>query len=152
MLESLQFSFGAIFEKRGWLIDIDGYIKEIKGLTSFTNGFTSVAEDINVGTSDVIGADILIKKKIGIGNIWLGYTYNDITYTFKEIQESSFSGNNDITHNINISGSLDFNNLEFSLGYNFHTGVPFTDIDTIEDIDIAVINGERLPAYHRVDA
>ncbi len=153
VLESLQFSFGAIYEKKGWLIDVDGYIKEITGLTSFTNGFTSVAEDINIGTSDIVGADIFIKKKIGIGNIWIGYTYNDITYIFNEIQEGSFRGNNDITHNLNISGSLDIHNLEFSLGYNFHTGAPFTDLgDTNENIEETPLNESRLPAYHRVDA
>lgn len=151
-LESLQFSFGAIFSKRGWLIDVDGYVKEIKGLTSFTNGFTSVAEDINVGTSDVIGADVLIKKRIGPGNIWLGYTFNDIKYTFKEIQENSFNGNNDITHNLNVSGSIDFKNWEFSLGYNYHTGAPFTDSESEDDINFGRINGERLPSYHRMDA
>ncbi len=156
VLESTQFSGGLLFDADGWTLDIDGYIKSIKGLTSFTNGFTNDTDELSEGESDIYGVDVLVKKKLGDYNIWLGYTFNDITYTFNDLQNTSFPGNNDITHNFRISNTYETNNWQFSLGWTYRTGSPFTPADSFDpntgDIEFGAINSERLPNYHRLDA
>ena len=149
------FRVGALFNQKSWTLDIDGYLKKIKGLTSFTNGFTNAAEDFSEGESDIVGIDVLVKKKIANYRIWLGYTFNDITYNFDELTTQSFPGNNDITHNFRISSSYELEQWEFSLGWNYRTGSPFTPADGFDqegNINFNTINSGRLPNYHRLDA
>ena len=156
LLSSTQYSGGVIFNFNDLLIDIDAYSKKIKGLTSFTNGFTNATQDFSEGESDIFGIDVLVKKSFNQFNLWTSYTFNDIVYRFNEIQETSFRGNNDITNNFRISGSYDLNNWQFSLGWNYRTGSPFTPVESFdianEDINFGPINSQRLPNYHRLDA
>ena len=156
LLESNQYSAGLLWNPNGWTIDVDTYVKRIKGLTSFTNGFTNASEEYSQGTSAIFGLDILCRKKIGNYRIWLGYTYNSVDYRFDELSETTFSGNNDITHNLTLSNTYETGNWNFSLGWNFRSGAPFTAVDsfdgTTDDLVFQDINSSRLPDYHRLDA
>ncbi len=164
VIESTQFSGGFLFTKKGWNFEIDGYYKNIDGLTSLTNGFNSAIDsELSVGESAIFGVDVFLKKKFKNFRTWLGYTFNDIEYTFAEIQNTPFPGNNDITHNFRFSNTYKIKNWEFSLGWLWQTGKPFTVIDNSsiielppEDSDNFVINYEnpnnsRLENYHRLD-
>ncbi|UII76772.1 TonB-dependent receptor [Flagellimonas sp. HMM57] len=156
ILESTQFSGGLLVNSNGWTFDVDGYVKNITGLTSFTNGFTNAAEDLSQGESDIFGVDVLLRKSIADYRVWLGYTYNNVEYTFEALQSNPFPGNNDVTHNFRISNTLDVQNWELSLGWTYRTGTPFTPVDsfseTTGDIDFGSLNSRRLPNYHRLDA
>ena len=156
LLESNQFSGGILFDFRGWTIDLDGYLKKIDGLTSFTNGFTNASEEYSQGSSDIFGVDFLVKKQWKNYHIWLGYTYNLVEYEFAELANGKFPGNNDITHNATISNTYETGNWRFSLGWNFRTGAPFTPVSGFNsvggDIEFGPINSQRLPDYHRLDA
>ncbi|MEM8999862.1 MAG: TonB-dependent receptor [Bacteroidota bacterium] len=156
LLESEQYSTGLLFDHKGWTIDIDGYLKKIDGLTSFTNGFTNVSENYSQGTSGIIGLDILLKKQWGNYRIGMGYSYNNVEYRFDELQTNKFPGNNDISHNLTLSNTYGQGNWQFSLGWNFRSGAPFTPIAGFDEltgeIGFGTINSERLPDYHRLDA
>lgn len=155
ILESTQFTGGVLINTNGWTLDLDGYLKRIEGLTSFTNGFTNAAEEFSEGKSDIIGLDVLVRKKINNYHVWLGYTFNDIAYTFPEIQKQSFRGNNDISHNFRISNTYKVEDWEISLGWMYRSGSPFTptdDFDSDSKLKFGVINSQGLPDYHRLDA
>lgn len=156
ILESTQFSGGFLLNSGGWTFEVDGYVKNIQGLTSFTNGFTNAAEELSPGESDIYGIDVLLRKQIENYRVWLGYTFNDIEYTFEELQANPFPGNNDITHNFRASNTFEVKNWELSLGWTYRTGIPFTPVDGFStvtgDIDFGAVNSERLPNYHRLDA
>ncbi len=153
LLESTQFSGGLLFSKNNWNFEIDGYYKRIDGLTSLTNGFNNINNELSTGKSNIIGLDILLKKRFKNFRTWIGYTFNDVEYTFSEIQAESFPGNNDITHNFRLSSTLELNNWEFSLGWIWRSGAPFTDADLInEDIEFGTPNALNMPEYHRLDA
>ncbi|MEW7281047.1 carboxypeptidase-like regulatory domain-containing protein [Aquimarina sp. 2201CG1-2-11] len=152
VLKSTQFSGGFLFSERGWNFEIDTYYKNITGLTSLTNGFNTTEDELSTGKSSIFGVDILLKKKFKNFRSWMGYTFNDIDYTFTEIQETSFSGNNDIRHNFRISNTYENEHWEFSLGWLWRSGAPFTDADLVDDtIEFGATNAKRLPAYHRLD-
>ncbi|WP_299610716.1 carboxypeptidase-like regulatory domain-containing protein [uncultured Aquimarina sp.] len=153
VLESLQFSGGFLFSKNNWNFEIDGYYKNIDGLTSLTNGFNNINNDLSTGESDVVGVDVLLKRRFKNFRTWIGYTFNNIEYTFPEFQEASFPGNNDITHNFRISNTLEIKDWEFSLGWLWRSGAPFTDADLVdEEIEFGTPNALNLPNYHRLDA
>jgi hypothetical protein len=156
LLKSTQYSAGFLFDANGWTIDVDSYLKNIRGLTSYTNGFSNPVASLSEGESRIFGVDVLVKKKINNYRIWLGYTFNDVDYTFPQIEANSFPGNNDITHNFRISNALLLKNTQVSLGWIYRTGEPITPITTYDsDTEIVTfggVNSGRLVDYHRLDA
>ena len=119
LLESEQFSTGVLVDFNGWTLDIDAYLKNINGLTSFTNGFTSASEEYSQGSSTIFGIDFLLKKQLKDYRFWIGYTYNSVDYEFEELANGKFPGNNDITHNLTLSNTYEKGNWKFSLGMEF---------------------------------
>ncbi|MEP2509160.1 MAG: TonB-dependent receptor [Reichenbachiella sp.] len=155
ILSSTQFSAGFLVDYNGWTIDTDSYFKKINGLTSYTNGFSNPIIELSEGTSDILGVDILIKKKIENYRIWAGYTYNDIVYQFDALRSDAFPGNNDITHNFRISNTYQLNNWQFSLGWSYRTGEPLTPIASYDSntafATFGDVNSSRLEDFHRLD-
>lgn len=156
ILESTQYSGGLLLDSGGWTLDIDGYHKNMNGLTSFTNGFITSPTKLSAGESTITGVDVLLRRKWEQYNLWIGYTFNDVTYEFPELQPGSFPGNNDIAHNLELANSYTDGNWQFSLGWNFRSGSPYTPVSSFDSsgqvIDFGSINSERLPNYHRLDA
>ena len=160
VLKSRQISTGVAFNKKGWRVDIDGYYKNITGLTSFNRSFgnTSVLETFSEGKSKIYGVDILIEKKINDYQTWMSYSYTDNNFEFSRINNGlTFPGNYDIRHYFRWAHSYTLNNFKFSLGWNFRTGTPYTPVtsETQNNGDLFVFIGDtnstRIPDYHRLD-
>jgi hypothetical protein len=158
VLKSIQLTSGFVFNKNGWDIDLEGYYKNVKGLTSFTLGFENVDDFFSRGKSNVLGLELLVKKKIQNYRTWLSYSFIDNDFTFNNINNGdSFSGNSDITHQLTWSHTYEFNRVDISLGWNLRTGIPYTKAIGIIDtpngsvIEFDETNGDRLSNYHRLD-
>ena len=158
VLSSVQLTSGLVFNKNGWDIDLEGYYKNVKGLTSFTLGFENVADFFSRGKSNVWGLELLIKKKIQNYRTWLSYSFVDNDFRFNNINDgNSFPSNADITHQLTWSHTYAWNGFDVSLGWSLRTGIPYTKATGIEDtpngsvINFEETNGDRLPNYHRLD-
>ncbi|MCH2035271.1 MAG: TonB-dependent receptor [Tenacibaculum sp.] len=165
LLTSNQISGGLLYQYKNITIDADAYYKELDGLTTFTNGFSNPLENLENGESTIKGLDVLLKYKYNNYKVWAGYTYNDITFKFPNLENTSerFPGNNDITHQFRISNTLQLKNWQFSLGWQYRSGKPITPVNsyTIEIdadgenagvVDFGAVNSDRLPDFHRLDA
>ncbi|MFK7813091.1 MAG: TonB-dependent receptor, partial [Maribacter sp.] len=158
ILKSNQFSAGFLFTKKGWNLDLDAYYKNINGLTSITRGFESAEDNFSDGTSITTGIDILLKKRFNNYSTFIGYTYSVTDFLFDDLnQGEAFRGNNDITHSLTWSHAYKWNNFQFSLGWKFRSGIPFSQASGFVDnedetfVDYEDINAESLPSYHRAD-
>ncbi|CAL2064866.1 TonB-dependent receptor [Tenacibaculum sp. 190524A05c] len=165
LLTSNQISGGLLYQSKNITIDADAYYKELDGLTTFTNGFSNPLENLENGESTIKGLDVLLKYKYNNYKVWAGYTYNDITFKFPNLEDTPdrFPGNNDITHQFRISNTLQLKNWQFSLGWQYRSGKPITPVNsyTIEIdadgenagvVDFGAVNSDRLPDFHRLDA
>ncbi|MCH4552133.1 TonB-dependent receptor plug domain-containing protein [Aestuariibaculum lutulentum] len=158
VLRSFQVTSGFVFDKAGWHLDVEGYYKDIDGLTSFTLGFDNIDDFFSKGKSKVFGLDVLIKKKIQNYRTWLSYSVMDNNFTFNTINNGeAFPGNSDITHHLTWSLTYEWKHFDVSLGWTMRTGIPYTKanglIETSGDpvIDFEATNGARLPNYHKLD-
>ncbi len=158
LLISDQYSLGFLVIKKGWHLDLDAYYKRIDGLNSFTRGFESTEDFFSEGKSTTKGIDILMKKKLDDYSTWLGYTYSITDFSFAELnQGKTFRGNNDITHSLTWAHSYKWKNFQFSLGWKYRTGIPYSKPsgtkteDESTFIEYTTVNNFRLPEYHRLD-
>jgi len=156
---SQQYSAGILFNKNDWGIDIEGYYRNINGLTTLARGLENISDFFQEGKSDVFGVDVLIKKRINNYRTWMGYSYLNNKILVDDFNNNiAVPGDFDVTHNFTWSHAYKWKNLEFSLGWKFRTGTPYnplnaiqTDTDGFIDFLFGDTNSERLPNYHRLD-
>jgi hypothetical protein len=158
VLNNQQFTFGFFLDKAGWKLDVEGYYKKVTGLTSFTRGFASNSannetDDFFTGNSTVRGVDILLKKKIKRFRTWLGYSFSQNDFEFPDVQAGTFPGNFDQRHIVSWSGSYKYKQFQFSVGWQFATGRPFTQATGTNggEVFYGPQNASRLGDYHKLD-
>jgi hypothetical protein len=157
VIKSKQISFGLQYNRDGWLIDGDGYLKHVSGITSQSQGFQNqYLLSRTYGNYKVYGFDLLLKKQFENFNTWLSYTYMDSYYHFESLQDGEFHNNFDISNAVTLGTSYHFKNFKFSGGFNWHSGKPSTNPVQGNEISNNNINYEsanssRLNDYIRFD-
>lgn len=146
-----QFTAGFIFKKNSWLLDVDAYYKTISGITSFTFDFQNRQDsDIHQGQGFTKGVDVLLQKSAPTWRAWMTYTFQDSQNKFDEINDHQyFQINSNTKHALNFSLYKKWKNYNLALGWFWHTGKPFSTINS--DGEITSYNSETLPDYHRLD-
>jgi len=160
IINNKQFSLGALYEHKGWKLDIDGYYKKIKGITILKGFFSFENENeatFSVGKSESLGLDILIKKRIKNYRVWLSYSLSKTNYFFNHLNNGKeYFGNFDQTHIFSLSNTFTYKKFQFSLGWNIATGKPYTNTLAIDnqsgEITYEPLNASRLNTYHKLDA
>ncbi|MEX0291536.1 MAG: TonB-dependent receptor [Flavobacteriaceae bacterium] len=160
---SKQFSIGLNYDKDNWYASLEGFYKEVDGISTATQGFQNQDQfNGEIGSYQVKGIEFLINHKNRFFSSWLSYTYNINDYTFEDIVPSTFPNNLDITHNFTFASTYSYNDLKLGIGLNYRTGRPFTEpLDPPNSINTSVFpntinfrepNSSRLPDYIRADA
>ncbi|KAA1246849.1 TonB-dependent receptor plug domain-containing protein [Aquimarina sp. RZ0] len=160
VLKSMQYTLGGLYSYKGWNFDLEGYYKKLRDISSLSgNDVLDIVSpddiDIIYGQEERIGLDFLLKKRIQNYRFWLGYSLSKTLTSFPLIQDSYYNGDFDQRHVLNFSQTLNVDNFEFALGWNYATGRPFTKILEDEDgttIAPQGINSSRFKDYHRLDA
>lgn len=158
IIQSKQLGTGLNFSDQGWIVSLQGYVKEVDGITTQSQGFQNQYEFVKTdGSYEVFGADVLIRKRLKRANFWVSYSYMDNQYTFDSLPEGTFPSNLDITHTFTAGSTFKYKGLQLSGGFNYHTGKPTTfprEIQEIVEGEIAYedANSSNLDDYMRVDA
>ncbi|WP_442266457.1 TonB-dependent receptor plug domain-containing protein [Tenacibaculum sp. ZS6-P6] len=158
ILTSQQLGLGLFYEKNKWLISIETYYKKVNNISSRSQGFQNQFQLINdIGNYEVKGVDLLIHKKLKNLKTWLSYSYSKNDYIFENLNESkSFPNNVDIRSVISLDGTYSYKNIDFALGFNWHSGRPFTEPNGVSSTGSSINyedpNSSRLPNYFRLDA
>ncbi|WP_019668602.1 TonB-dependent receptor [Eudoraea adriatica] len=157
VIQSKQGSVGLSYERLNWLVHTVGFVKEVKGITTQSQGFLDQYEFVRTsGQYDTYGMDFLLRKQIRDWNIWLSYGYLNSQYRFEELPEPEFRSNFDITHAISSGITFSTNKLQMAAGVNWRTGKPFTppipgDEIVEGNINYAAVNSDQLNDYLRLD-
>lgn len=170
---------GIAFEKSGWTLGLEAYVKNISGLTAperqlyDLNNLRYYSDGLLLsGTGSTRGIDFYAKfeKELGTNNSsytgWVSYSVAKTQYRFDEINNGeSFLADQDRRHLIKVVSILNLSDkFKLSAVFTWMSGNPvtgITDVTTIPDNNgnplflVPVIssqkNGEKLPDYHRLD-
>jgi len=159
---------GASYETNGWLFDVEGYWKELEGLTEFSlrfrNDETFTPEELFFEGSGVAqGVEVLIQKKAGQYSGWLSYTWGQVVNTFPGLNEGvPFYASHDQRNEIKLVNSYDIGEWSIAANFVYGSGKPFSEPEgfyTVDQLNGAPLqfvsvgkkNGSRIPAYHRLD-
>ena len=159
--KSKQASIGINYDHKNLYVGIEGFVKEVNGISTATQGFQNQDQfNGEIGKYNVKGFEFLINKKTTDYSAWLSYTYNVNNYTFDDITPTKFANNLDVRHQVTLAGTYKFNNFKFGAGLNYRSGKPYTKpletnpLDTTffpNQINYEVPNSSRLPEYLRGD-
>ena len=158
VIESEQASVALNYSRKGWLLSVEGYYKNVDGITTQSQGFQNQYEFVKTaGSYEVTGIDLLLRKRLKNANIWLSYSYMNNEYTFNALPEQNFPSNLDITQAVTFGITYKYKGLKVSAGINWHTGKPTTrpvmgNEIVNEEINYSPTNSSRLDDYLRVDA
>ncbi len=157
ILQSKQFTFGAIFKYRKWVIDFGMYYKNISGITSLSSGFNNYNKTIFNGGALIKGFDLLVRKKWNNKlNTWFSYNLGNTALTFDGFNSNqSFNGSFNISNSLYIAQQFKLNSFDLSFGWTYKAGLPFSsliNLDPNNGLEIERYNNSNLPAYHRLDA
>nr|WP_299343095.1 TonB-dependent receptor plug domain-containing protein [Allomuricauda sp.] len=161
--KSKQGSVGVNYEKNDFYFGVEGFYKEVEGISTSTQGFQNQNQfNGEIGSYAIRGIELLLNKRGRDYSAWLSYTYNKNDYTFETIVPNTFPNNLDIRHTLTFAGTYTYNRFKFGLGINYRTGRPFTEpLEGDEALNTAVFptqinyrepNSSRLPEYFRADA
>lgn len=157
-------------EENVYEFSTEAYYKTTKNLLDFKVGAEllvneSIETEILQGEGLSYGIELLLKKKIGRLNGWIGYTYSksriklDSDFNEERINNGEFFPTNfDKPHDVSLVSNYKFTK-RFSLSTNFvyQTGRPVTypvskfNFNNIEFVTYSDRNKFRIPDYYRLD-
>jgi len=172
--ERLQPSFaehkilGATYENFDYIFDVEAYHKNLDGVAEFSQRFRRSpeqrAEDLFfLGTGVAKGIEFLAQKKSGKLNGWASYTLAKVQYQISPFNNGEpYPANQDRRHEVKLVGNYGFGKWNLAATWVLATGAPYTapesqytikllDGSTRSYIHVGDKNGNRLPAYHRMD-
>ena len=158
---SKQGSAGINYAKNSIYLGVEGFYKEVEGISTRTQGFQNQNQfNGEIGGYRVKGIEFLINKRGLNYSSWLSYTYNSNTYTFNSIVPPQFPNNLDVRHSVTFAATYDLKQLKLGASLNYRSGRPFTRPDANDPLDTNFFpsrinfeppNSSRLPAYLRLD-
>ncbi len=158
IIESRQASAGIEYNRNRLLIGLEGFYKQVKGITTRSQGFQNQYQFVNaLGEYSIKGLDFLINKQWDKVSTWLSYSFSNNDYLFEDLNGGqNFPNNADITHAITFAGTYSFDDLKVALGLNWRTGKPFTEPNpdnqsTGNFINYLDPNSSNLEDYLRLD-
>tara|TARA_R110002167_G_scaffold94258_6_gene251778 strand:- start:5964 stop:8426 length:2463 start_codon:yes stop_codon:yes gene_type:complete len=159
---SKQGSIGVNYDREKLYIGLEGFFKEVKGISTTTQGFQNQNQfNGEIGKYVVKGLELLINKKTDVLSIWGSYTYNLNNYTFTDIVPREFPNNFDIRHSFTLAATYTAGKFRLGVGLNYRSGKPYTEPLEDDPLDTTFFpyrinynapNSSRLPEYLRADA
>ena len=165
---SWHYILGGSLENKMFLFDMEAYYKTLEGLSEFSLRYRRNNIELDQlffsGEGTAKGIEFLLQKKQGELTGWLAYTLAETEHRFDGLNNGNpFPALHDQTHEFKVIANWEpHKKWRFSSTWVFGSGKPYTSpeaqyqIDLLDGRQLSYIsvgpkNGERLPAYHRMD-
>ena len=159
---------GASYNNTDWLFDVEAYHKDLDGVSQFSTRLrrtpNQALDDLFFsGVGQARGVEVLVQKKRGRLTGWVGYTLSEVEYELTDFNDSSpFPASHDQLHEFKTVAMYQAGPWTLASTWVYGSGKPYTipeaqypiqllDGRTLTYIHVGEKNGQRLPAYHRLD-
>lgn len=115
VLKGTQGMIGFLYDRSGWLLDVEFYSKKTKGVTRQN----SPSMDLN-GDLLTTGTDIFIKKRWTRFETWIGYSISDVQVDFNSTLTAFFNQR----HLLNLTAIHHFDRWNFAASWSYQSGMP----------------------------
>jgi hypothetical protein len=161
-----QFSLGYYrnFKDDMYQFSAETYIKWMQNQVDLKNGANILANEhiegeLLFGDGRAYGLELMLKKKYGKLNGWIGYTLSRTELSIPGINEGNwYPARYDVTNDLSVVGIYDLTkSLVLSATWVYQTGNAVTfpsgkyEIDGVIKYYTSERNGYRMPDYHRLD-
>ncbi len=161
---------GVAYETPDYLIDVEGYAKDLSGVTEYTLRFAPQVgrglqpqETFFSGTGTVRGVDVLVQKKVGAYTGWIGYTYAMVLNNIAAYGDKPYYANQDVRHEFKSINTYRYKRFDFAVTFIYASGKPYTSIVGEYSLNLldgtskiftnpSAKNANRFPDYSRLDA
>jgi len=128
--------FGFFFEKNGWVLDAEVYVKNTENITIHNQYDYQDVNNLFHGDYYTKGIDVMLKKSIKNMDMWIGYTYSTTMVQFDSIQPTSFPSIWSQPHVFNAVVTYKKEAFKLSAGWKFSSGLA-----TLDGIRYLYMNG-----------
>jgi hypothetical protein len=152
------------FKDNQYELSVESYYKDLKNQIDYRNGASleannNMESELLYGKGRAYGIELLLKKKSGRLNGWVGYTLSKTERKIDGINHGKyFNARQDRTHDLSVVGIYKLNDqwtlsgtFVYSTGnaVTFPAGKYYVNGQTV--FLYTERNGYRMPAYHRLD-
>ncbi len=147
VLEGYQTMLGALYNKSGWLVDLELYIRNTNNVTLQTN-----TDTLEKGKLKSMGADLFVKKRWNNFETLFSYSLSEVDTDFGKTLPIYF----DQRHILHVTGLWHLDPLNLAVTWGFFSGMPVvvpdfeTDEGTSQD-DLDIGYTDRFPHMHQLD-
>lgn len=143
VMSSTHYVAGAVWSKNNLTASVDGYYKDVDGLTRYIRLRSN--DRLYEGLGRSYGVDFYVKKDFGYHSIWSSYSLGKTEELFPYFRPDEYRRSpQDQRHEWKVAGLLNFKNWHISANYVYGSGFPlYTDIAQKDYTE---------PDYNRVDA
>lgn len=166
-LSSNKGSLGFIYKDKNWLVDLETYLTNTKGLSTRTPILNPVVnqnlDEFFVGNSKTAGFDLLSQYRYKNLNTSINYSFSDVKYLFPNLQDDYFNANDNHRHSIKLLQDIQWRKWRLYLTYQWKTGLFYSSPSGINEfreededepsflLEYNDLNTSQLPTYSRLD-
>jgi hypothetical protein len=163
-IDQVSFGYFRNFERNEWELSTELYYRSLAHQIDFEDGASpflnpDIEAELEFGEGEAYGLELLVRKQKGSLTGWLSYTLSSSRRLFPGLNKGRwFSTRQDRTHDISFVARYQLSpRLAFSSTWIYYTGDAVTFPTGKYRIDGAIVNlysgrnGDRMPAYHRLD-
>lgn len=150
ILEGLQSMAGILYDRSGWLIDAEFYLKKTNGVLRQLDAQTD-----EIGSLQSKGLDLFIKKRWNILESWVSYSLTYTETTFSETEKSFFDQRNVLSLTFLVRHNKRWN---YALSWSYLSGMPVAVPELDPDhqnsngqTKLSVPYTDNFPAQHQLD-
>jgi hypothetical protein len=125
VLNSIHYILGASYNHNDLTVSLEGYYKDVTGLTRYIRNTANSIEGIYEGKGRSYGLDVMVKKDYKWLSAWVSYSLSKTEELFEYFKDEEYRmAPQDQRHEVKLAALVNLDPIYFSADYVFGSGFP----------------------------